>query len=232
MLWVEVFRPLRELRILLHQGMLGLSAARGIFALFDSKPVVEDRPAGQEPLDAGVGFEGVTFSYAASAEPVLRGLDLVLEPGKTTALVGRSGAGKSTLVDLLLGLRRPTAGRVTVDGKDLARLDGLQSQLWVPMLQEDRCLGVIAVGKSEEEPFPEDTLEAYTHGMALATNRTRPRIVTAAVRDSQGRARRIYESSRFGSTRSFRSFHPSTSPASPRSSAATGIRRNTRSPSR
>src|SRR5439155_10311819 len=61
MLGVEVFRPLRELRVLLHQGMLGLSAARGIFAILDARPAVDDRPAGLEPRDAGLAFEGVTF---------------------------------------------------------------------------------------------------------------------------------------------------------------------------
>ena len=63
MLGVEVFRPLRELRILLHQGMLGLSAARGIFALLDAVPAVSDHAAGPEPADAGVAFEDITFAY-------------------------------------------------------------------------------------------------------------------------------------------------------------------------
>ena len=42
MLGVEVFRPIRELRILLHNGMLGLSASQAIFALLDAKPSVRD----------------------------------------------------------------------------------------------------------------------------------------------------------------------------------------------
>src|SRR5919201_1541422 len=57
MLGVEVFRPLRELRVRLHQGMLGLAAARGIFELLDAVPSVRDGDAGPEPRDAGVAFE-------------------------------------------------------------------------------------------------------------------------------------------------------------------------------
>src|SRR5439155_1284681 len=66
MLGVEVFRPLRELRILLHQGMLGQSAAQGIFAVLDARPAVrDDAPprASGAPLVPTVEFDEVTFAY-------------------------------------------------------------------------------------------------------------------------------------------------------------------------
>jgi ATP-binding cassette subfamily B protein len=66
-----------------------------------------------------VVFEGVTFAYPGSEVPVLDGLDLVLEPGQSVAIVGENGAGKTTLLKLLAGLYRPTAGRILVDGRDL-----------------------------------------------------------------------------------------------------------------
>jgi len=67
-----------------------------------------------------VRFEQVTFIYPGATKPVLDRIDLVLEPGKSIALVGENGAGKSTLAKLLLGLYKPTSGRITVDGEDLA----------------------------------------------------------------------------------------------------------------
>ncbi|ROR96274.1 ATP-binding cassette subfamily B protein IrtB [Salana multivorans] len=75
----------------------------------------------------GVGFRYETNDDAAdtggAGTPlVLDGLDLVLEPGTTTALVGPSGSGKSTVLALLGGLHRPTAGQVLVDGVDAAEL--------------------------------------------------------------------------------------------------------------
>ena len=68
-------------------------------------------------------FEGVRFAYPGSTRPVLDGLDLELPAGLCTAVVGVNGAGKTTLVKLLTRLHEPTAGRLTVDGTDLAELD-------------------------------------------------------------------------------------------------------------
>ncbi|MFE7741651.1 ABC transporter ATP-binding protein [Nocardia sp. NPDC057455] len=70
-----------------------------------------------------VRFEGVSFAYSASSPGVLDRLDLEIRPGELLAIVGLNGAGKSTLIKLLAGLYRPTGGRITVDGIDLARID-------------------------------------------------------------------------------------------------------------
>ncbi|MEK8174663.1 ATP-binding cassette domain-containing protein [Streptomyces sp. M19] len=66
---------------------------------------------------------GTGLPLPGSERPVLDGLDLRVQPGETVAIVGDSGAGKTTLIKLLAGLYAPTAGRVTVDGTDLASLD-------------------------------------------------------------------------------------------------------------
>jgi ABC-type multidrug transport system fused ATPase/permease subunit len=81
--------------------------------------------ASGEPLPPGPGrieFRDVHFGYTPGRE-VLKGLSLVISPGRTTALVGPSGAGKTTTVDLLLRLYEPSAGTITIEGVDLARLD-------------------------------------------------------------------------------------------------------------
>lgn len=67
----------------------------------------------------------VGFAYHA-AHPVLRGLDAACPAGAFTVVVGPNGAGKSTLLRLLAGVRRPSAGRVTLDGTDLASLTSAQ----------------------------------------------------------------------------------------------------------
>ncbi|MGW5365718.1 ABC transporter ATP-binding protein [Actinopolymorpha pittospori] len=74
-------------------------------------------------LRHGITLEGLDYAYPEAAEPSLRDLSLHLPAGSVVALVGENGAGKSTLVKLLTGLYRPTAGRVLVDGVDLADLD-------------------------------------------------------------------------------------------------------------
>lgn len=70
-----------------------------------------------------VRFEGVSFRYPGQDELVLDGLDLVLHPGRSLAVVGDNGAGKSTLIALLAGLRHPASGRVTAGGIDLRDVD-------------------------------------------------------------------------------------------------------------
>jgi ATP-binding cassette, subfamily B, bacterial len=70
-----------------------------------------------------VAFAGVHFGYSGSGREVLRGLDLTLPAGRSTAIVGLNGAGKTTLVKLLCGLYQPDRGRISVDGVDLARMD-------------------------------------------------------------------------------------------------------------
>jgi ATP-binding cassette, subfamily B, bacterial len=71
----------------------------------------------------GIRFEHVTFAYPGSARPALQDIDLFLPAGSVIAIVGENGAGKTTLVKLLAKLYAPTAGRILVDGTDLARID-------------------------------------------------------------------------------------------------------------
>ncbi|MFI7503320.1 ABC transporter ATP-binding protein [Streptomyces sp. NPDC049687] len=79
-------------------------------------------PAEPLRLNHTITCEGVGFRYPGSDRWVLRGLDLVIPAGSSTALVGANGAGKTTLVKLLTGLYEPTEGRILVDGTDLREL--------------------------------------------------------------------------------------------------------------
>ncbi|MFF1442747.1 ABC transporter ATP-binding protein [Streptomyces sp. NPDC058295] len=81
-----------------------------------SVPVAPGQPARRAPA---VRFEHVEFSYPGTDQPVLRNLDLTIEPGEVLAVVGVNGAGKTTLTKLLAGLYPPTRGRITVDGRSL-----------------------------------------------------------------------------------------------------------------
>ncbi len=113
MLGVEIFRPLRELRTVLHQGMLGLSAAQSILALLALKPSVADTASnGSQKLAPAITFEGVTFSYPGGRRAALEQLSFSVAAGERVGVVGASGAGKSTISRLLLRFADPTAGRV------------------------------------------------------------------------------------------------------------------------
>lgn len=77
-----------------------------------------------------IRFENVTFRYPGHDRPVLQNFDLEIAAGESFALVGVNGAGKSTLVKLLAGCYRPDAGRITVDGIELAGLDSRSLAIW------------------------------------------------------------------------------------------------------
>ena len=97
-----------------------LSAGRRVLQTVEPEPLVRDpaEPRPRPSARAPVVLEGVTARYGVE-EPVLRGLDLRLVPGRRVALVGPSGAGKTTVLNLLLRFLDPVVGRVTIGGHDL-----------------------------------------------------------------------------------------------------------------
>jgi ATP-binding cassette subfamily B protein len=97
---------------------------------------VGNTPAGTRPRES-IRFERVGFTYPGSAHPVFEGLDLELQAGKSTALVGANGVGKTTLVKVLCRLHDPSSGRILVDGLDLRELDATSWQRRVAVVFQD-----------------------------------------------------------------------------------------------
>lgn len=89
-------------------------------ALADEATHTGEPPA---TLARGIDLEGVSFRYPGAAVDTLSDVTLHLAAGTTVAIVGDNGAGKSSLVKLLTGMYQPSAGRITVDGLELAELD-------------------------------------------------------------------------------------------------------------
>ena len=112
----EVFRPLRDLRGVLHQGMVGQSAAAGIHALLAAEPLVPaaarspQRSAGDRPtsLAADDRFRGRAISpIPAGGGAAHDGLSFTVAAGEKIGIVGPSGSGKSSIARLLLRLFDP-----------------------------------------------------------------------------------------------------------------------------
>jgi phospholipid/cholesterol/gamma-HCH transport system ATP-binding protein len=74
-----------------------------------------------ENAHQGIEIRGLQFSYGR--RPILRGIDLDIPGGKVVAILGISGSGKTTLLQLIGGLLKPSAGRVTVCGSNVPELD-------------------------------------------------------------------------------------------------------------
>ena len=125
MMGIEVFRPQRDLRALLHNGMMGRAAADDILAVLSARPIV-DPPSTPIHLDGPISpvveFDDVSFSYPGGRRAAHRGLSFRVEAGERIGFVGESGAGKSTIVRLLLRFYDPDAGVVRVGGHDLRDL--------------------------------------------------------------------------------------------------------------
>jgi len=142
MLGIEIFRPMRELRTVLHQGMVGLSAAQGIYRILDDTPAVADVPPA--PLDRTlaptIAFENVRFAYPGARRAVHDGLSFRAEAGERLGLVGPSGGGKSSIVRLLLRFYDPDGGRITLGGHDLGTLSFAQIRSLISVVNQDTFL--------------------------------------------------------------------------------------------
>jgi ATP-binding cassette subfamily B protein len=104
--------------------------------------------AAPDRLQGGIAFEGVSFAYPGTETEVLKDLDLYLPPGSVVAVVGENGAGKSTLVKLLGRMYEPSAGRITIDGADLARFDPVAWRSRLSAAFQDACRFEFLLGET------------------------------------------------------------------------------------
>ena len=142
MLGVEVYRPLRELRNLLHQGMVGQSAAEGILAILAAEPSLKDDGGETLALSgaASVQFKGVGFAYPGSQQPAHDSLDFTIQAGQRIGIVGPSGAGKTTIQRLLLRLYDPDQGQILIAGQDIRRQSLASLRRQFAVVQQDTYL--------------------------------------------------------------------------------------------
>jgi ATP-binding cassette subfamily C protein CydCD len=140
----EVFRPLRDLRMVLHQGMLGQSAAAGINALLAAEPLVPEQPPGQPPISRPllptIAFEDVYFAYPGGRGAAHDGLSFTVAAGEKIGIVGPSGSGKSSVARLLLRLFDPQRGTVKIGGHDIRTLDPEALRRMIAVVHQDTYL--------------------------------------------------------------------------------------------
>ncbi|TAJ16462.1 MAG: ABC transporter ATP-binding protein, partial [Dehalococcoidia bacterium] len=131
------FDPVRDLVLQYTQIQRAMAGGLRIVEVLDTKPDVIDRPNAQTiDLQGRVDFDHVTFQYV-EGRPVLRDINLHVEPGETIAFVGQTGAGKSTMINLIGRYYDVTDGAIRIDGLDVRdiKLSNLHQQMGV-VLQE------------------------------------------------------------------------------------------------
>src|SRR3954451_2790919 len=163
--------PILSLGFLFAFAQETASACDRIGELLDEPVTVTDRP-GVRPAAIGsparLRFEGVGFSYPASADPVLDGIALDIAPGETVALVGATGSGKTTLTALVGRLYDVTAGRITLDGVDVRDLPLTQLRSVVATAFEDATLFSMSVRENIVLGRPDATDEQVEEALRVA----------------------------------------------------------------
>lgn len=158
------FEPVQSISMMWTQVQSAIAGAERIFELLDEAPRVRDAgDARPLAITAGrVELARVSFAYEPGI-PVLRGVDLVAEPGRTVALVGPTGAGKTTIISLLERFYDVEAGAVTIDGQDVRTVtqDSLRRHIGIvlqdPFLFADTIRRNIRYGRPDAD---DDAVEA------------------------------------------------------------------------
>jgi ATP-binding cassette, subfamily B, bacterial len=152
-----LFGPLQGLSSIYTTVQKASVSLEEIFSILDFQEHLPDQPDAQEitAVRGEVIFEGVKFNYGHREQAIIRGIDLVVKPGETLALVGPSGAGKTTLMALLMRFYDPNEGRILLDGRDIrsVKQKSLRRSIGVvlqdPLLFNEPIKSNIAFGRPE-----------------------------------------------------------------------------------
>ncbi len=123
-LMLSLVWPIAALGYILAMAQEAMTAAARILEIFDTEPTIVSGGRRLEAPRGRLRFERVSFAFPDEPDrPVLRDVDLVVEPGETVAIVGATGSGKTTLTALVPRLYDVTGGRVSIDDVDVRDLE-------------------------------------------------------------------------------------------------------------
>src|SRR5690349_14903503 len=138
---LQLFRPLDALGWVYRSIRQGLIDMEAMWDLLDTPAEVNDVPDAPalHVTNGAVSFDHVRFGYEPGRE-ILQDLDLDIPAGTSCAIVGPSGAGKSTIARLLYRFYDPTAGRILIDGQDIADVQQRTLRAAIGIVPQDTVL--------------------------------------------------------------------------------------------
>lgn len=171
-LQTQIFRPVLGLLSMGAQWISSMALLSRIFGYLDLPVEIAEpeRPAAIDPdaVRGEVRFEGVAYRYPDGDADVLSGIDLVMAPGRSVAVVGETGSGKSTLAALLVRLADPTAGRITLDGHDLRDLAAADLARCVGVVTQETYLAHTTIRENLRQARPDADEDALWSALEAA----------------------------------------------------------------
>jgi ATP-binding cassette subfamily B protein/subfamily B ATP-binding cassette protein MsbA len=136
-----LYQPLESLTYTAWAMEGATAGARRCFEILDSRDDVVDSPnaIAIEKTNGAISFQKVSFGYASDRE-ILSGVNLEIAPNQIIALVGGTGAGKSTLLSLVPRFYDPSAGRLTLDGRDIREITKKSLRQHIAIVLQDTLL--------------------------------------------------------------------------------------------
>ena len=162
--------PMRQLGMALGLSQRATASGARLFELLDREPALTE-PREPVPLPSTGGrveLRDVSFRYENASTPALDGIDLIVEPGTTVALVGATGSGKSTLIGLLPRLYDVDRGAVLVDGVDVRELELVALRRSIALVHDDPFLFSATVGENIAYARPDADAAAIRRAAELA----------------------------------------------------------------
>ena len=173
----QVIRPAKAIVVALSNIQMGQAAGERILEILDKPIDIQDKPNAIKltSFQDRIEFRNVSFAY--NERRVLENIDLIIEKGKTVALVGPSGVGKSTIADLIPRFYDATEGEVLIDGKSVKdySMESLRSQMSFVtqeiILFNDTIFNNIALGRPDatEEDVINAAKIANAHDFIMQT---------------------------------------------------------------
>lgn len=158
------FQPIQELSNIWNSIQSALAAAERVFNIMDTPIEIAEAPNAIKlgNLKGRIVYENMSFGYKTD-QPVLKNINLVVEPNTTLAFVGPTGVGKTTMINLLYRFYDPTEGKILVDDIDLkdVKIDSLRKQLGIVLQDPFLFSGTIMdnIRYSRPEATDEEVIE-------------------------------------------------------------------------